>query len=253
MAPRLPIFQDLPGSLTLVRHAESLGNVADSEARSSGSDRLDLDVRDADVDLSENGEGQAEALGRWFESTTSDNRPDLVISSPYRRAHRTALLTLGDTGIEVIVDERLRERDLGLFDGLTGQGIRASYADEAARRKKLGKFYYQPPYGESWADVVLRARSLLADLRTGFGGARIWMFTHQAVIMSFRYVLEGLDEKRLMELDGEVAIGNVSVTTYEEKDGDLELTSFADDSIVRASEAEATEEPSVTDEAAQSG
>ena len=79
-----------------------------------------------------------------------------------------------------------------------GVGIGAHYPEEAERRKHLGKFYYQPPSGESWADVVLRVRSLLNDLRHGFDGERVWMFTHQAVISTFRYVLEGLDEQELL-------------------------------------------------------
>ena len=58
-------------------------------------------------------------------------------------------------------DERLRERDFGAFDGMTGAGIREQYPDEAKRRDLLGKFYYRPPGGESWADVALRIRSLL--------------------------------------------------------------------------------------------
>lgn len=247
---RLPIFQDVPRGLVLVRHAESQGNVADREARDAGADRLDLDVRDADVDLSDNGVAQAEALGRWFGGLGEDRRPDVVLFSPYRRAHRTALLAFADTGIEVIVDERLRERDLGLFDGLTGAGIRSAYAEEAERRRRVGKFYYQPPSGESWADVVLRVRSLLNDLRTGFGNRMIWLFTHQAVIMSFRYVLEGLDEERLMQLDKDETLGNASLTTYERRDGTLRLVRFADDAAVRRSAAAPTEEPSVTEEAA---
>ena len=36
------------------------------------------------------------------------------------------------------------------------------YPDEAKRRDLLGKFYYRPPGGESWADVALRIRSVLA-------------------------------------------------------------------------------------------
>ena len=58
-----------------------------------------------------------------------------------------------------VLDERLRERDLGLFDGMTGQGIKDTYPEEAARRSAMGKFYYRPPGGESWTDVVLRVRS----------------------------------------------------------------------------------------------
>lgn len=244
---RLPLFTDLPLSLTLVRHAESVGNLADASAREARADRLDLDVRDADVELSDNGTRQADTLGAWFATVASDQRPTLVLSSPYRRAADTARRTIGDTGLDLVVDERLRERDLGVFDGLTGQGIRAAYADEAARRSKVGKFYYQPPSGESWADVVLRVRSLLNDLRTGFGDSRIWLFSHQAVIMSFRYVLDGVTEQELLELDASVTIGNCSVTTYRREGDDLVLADFADDSVVRRGAAEATEEPSAGD------
>ncbi len=243
----LPLFTDLPASLTLVRHAESLGNVADARARDAREDRLDLDARDADVELSENGRRQADTLGAWFETVADDERPTLVLTSPYRRAADTARRTIGATGLELVMDERLRERDLGAFDGLTGQGIRAAYAEESARRAKVGKFYYQPPSGESWADVVLRVRSLLNDLRTGYCDSRIWIFSHQAVIMSFRYVLDGVSEQELLELDSSVTLGNCSVTTYR-RDGDgLVLAEFADDSVVRRGAAEATREPSAGD------
>jgi broad specificity phosphatase PhoE len=248
-SPRLPLFAEVPASLTLVRHAESLGNVADRTAREADADRLDLDVRDADVDLSDNGKEQADVLARWFASITEDLRPTLVLTSPFQRAAETARRTIADTGLEIVVDERLRERDLGVFDGLTGRGIRAQYADEASRRKKVGKFYYQPPSGESWADVVLRVRSLLADLRTGYADSRIWVFSHQAVIMSFRYVLEGITEQDLLELDSSVTIGNASITTYERRGDDLELAEFADDSVVRRGEATATREATVAEEA----
>ena len=244
---RLPLFTDVPSSLTLVRHAESMGNVANDRARAAEAPQLELDVRDADVDLSDNGIRQADALGRWFGSLAADERPTLVLSSPYRRAVHTATRTVGETDVEIIVDERLRERDLGVFDGLTGRGIRDRYAEEADRRARIGKFYYRPPQGESWAEVVLRVRSLFADLRTGFGDARIWLFSHQAVIMSMRYVLEGLDEQELLDLDRELNISNASVTTYERRDEQLELSAFADDSAVRRADAAPTGEPTVGD------
>ena len=98
----------------------------------------------------------------------------------------------------------------------------------AARRDKVGKFYYQPPSGESWADVALRVRSFLADLRHGFDGERIWVFTHQAVIMSFRYVLEDIDEQRLLEIDREIQIPNASFTRFERSGDGFGLDVFAD-------------------------
>jgi broad specificity phosphatase PhoE len=249
-APRLVGLHDSPAALTLVRHGESLGNLADAEAQRQGIDRLDLDVRDADVELSDTGRRQAAALHDWLHDAPADQRPTVVVASPYRRARDTARLATEGLDLEVVLDERLRERDLGVFNGLTGQGIRSLYAEEADRRKAVGKLYYQPPSGESWADVVLRIRSLLADLRTGFGDARVWLFSHQAVIMAFRYVLEGLTEEELMEVDRTSRVGNVSLTRYTRPHGELELEVFGDTSIVEAAEAATTAEPPVHEEAA---
>jgi broad specificity phosphatase PhoE len=237
-----PRWTDGPVELTLVRHGESLGNQADSAARDAGAERLDLDERDADVALSDTGREQADAVAAWVKGAGSMGPPTLVISSPYRRAAETARRTASALGVDLVLDERLRERDLGVFDGLTGVGIRARYPEEAERRTKLGKFYYQPPSGESWADVSLRVRSLLADLRQGFDGERLWLFTHQAVIMSFRYVLEGLDEEELLDIDREVRIPNASLTTYRRDGKRLELVSFADTAAVDAADADVTHE-----------
>jgi broad specificity phosphatase PhoE len=231
-----------PTEIVLVRHGESMGNLADAEARKRDAERLDLTARDADVELSDTGRQQAEAVRKWLSNADEQERPTVVLSSPYRRAAETARCAVGDLGLDVILDERLRERDLGVFDGLTGAGIRSAFPDESERRKKLGKFYYQPPSGESWTDVVLRIRSLLADVREGCDGDRVWMFSHQAVIMSFRYVLEGLGEPELLEIDGSQPLGNASMTRYRRGDAGYELVTFADTEAVDASEADRTHE-----------
>ena len=236
-----------PAELVLVRHGESVGNLADAAARENKADRLDLSARDADVELTDLGLKQAAGVGRWLAQAEDDSRPELVLSSPYRRAAETARRAVEGLGLDVEYDERLRERDLGLFDGLTWQGIQAEYPDEAERRDKLGKFYYQPPSGESWCDVVLRVRSLLADLAHGYDGARVWMFSHQAVIMSFRYVLEGLDEEQLLEIDRTTKLPNASMTVFHRCDDTWKLERWADTSAVDDIDAE------VTREAPQSG
>ena len=231
-----------PRALTLVRHGESVGNQADAAARRAEAEELDLAVRDADVELSDNGRRQAAALGRWMAEAPEELRPTLVLSSPYRRAAETAEVAAEQVGLPVYVDERLRERDLGAFDGLTGVGIRARHPEEAARRSRIGKFYYQPPSGESWADVVLRVRSLLADLRHGYDDERIWLFSHQAVIMTFRYALEGIREPELLEIDRQVQIPNASVTRYRRGEHGFELEAFADTEAVDGADARVTEE-----------
>ncbi len=250
-AARLVGLDQGPRELTLVRHGQSVGNLADAEAREAGAARLDLKERDADVELSDTGHDQAAALARVL--AADGQHPSLVLSSPYERAHRTALAVASGLDLEVVLDERLRERDLGRFDGMTGEGIRAEYAEEADRRTKVGKFYYSPPSGESWADVVLRVRSLLQDLRHGYEDARVWLFTHQAVIMSFRYVLEGLTEQELLEIDHSSDIPNCSQTTYRNDGDGLVLERFADASALEDTEADVTEEPSDRDGQGESG
>lgn len=228
-----------------MRHGESVGNLAATAAGDKGLARLDLDYRDPDTPLSDNGTEQAETLGGYLASLPPHARPEVVLGSPYVRAASTmqhALARLPD-GPEPVLDERLRERDLGLFDGMTGQGIRRAYPEEAQRREAMGKFYYRPPGGESWTDVVLRVRGVLSDVRTSHAGRRVWVFTHQAVIMSFRYLLESLGERDVLEIDGSTPLGNCSLTVYRPgESGDLELLVYGAVDHLEASDAEVTQE-----------
>ncbi|MGI9588750.1 MAG: phosphoglycerate mutase family protein, partial [Dietzia maris] len=76
--------------LLLVRHGQSVGNVANDNARAAGAHRLELDHRDADTPLSESGVGQARAVGAWLGGLPEDARPTVWLTSPYRRAADTA-------------------------------------------------------------------------------------------------------------------------------------------------------------------
>src|SRR4029079_8718018 len=158
--------QNWPERLGLGRHGQSQGNVARDAADEAGAHEIDIDVRDVDVPLSALGEQQAAAAGRWFAALSPEERPEIVLSSPYVRAKQTAEIICKAGGLaggpaRAIVDERLREREFGVFDRLTHKGIRARFPDEAAHRARLGKFYHRAPGGESWADVILRLRSML--------------------------------------------------------------------------------------------
>ena len=142
--------QHWPAQLWLVRHGQSQGNVARDEAHEGGKLVIDLKWRDVDVPLSDLGEQQAAAAGRWFAARPEDERPQVLLSSPYVRARQTADAICKAGGLaggakSTVLDERLREREFGVFDGLTTAGIRARYPDEAAHRAKMGKFYHRPP------------------------------------------------------------------------------------------------------------
>lgn len=243
--PQHPVL-GWPNRLLLVRHAQSVGNLASDRAHEQGASRLDLDVRDADVELSDAGREQAAALGHWLGGLPDDDRPTAVLASPYVRALRTAQVALETSGldVELRLDERLRERDLGSFDGLTGKGYAELYADEAERRKRTGKLYYRAPGGESWCDVALRVRNLLSTMREDHAGERVLIVSHQAVVMCFRLVLEGLDERTLLAIDDDEPLANCSVTRYdlEPESGRLRLAGFGDTAAVEGG-ARVTEEP----------
>jgi probable phosphoglycerate mutase len=234
-----------PAALDLVRHAESEGNLADQRAHRLGAPTLELADRDADVVLSPTGRDQAAALGTWLSQRDPDSRPTVVFSSPYARARLTAETALDVGGLEVPLklDERLRERELGIFDGLTGRGIRQRYPEEAERRARQGKFYYRPPSGESWADVALRVRDFLRTLREEYTGERVLVTSHQAVIMNFRYVLEELTEEELLAVDAGPPLTNCALTRYVTTGGRLALEVFNDPGTVASMGEKVTKEP----------
>ncbi len=199
----------------LIRHGESTGNVAREAAESAGDEVIDIPERDADVPLSTRGERQGRALGRWFAALPPEQRPDLVVCSPYRRAIATARLTV-DGHPRARVDERLRDRELGVLDLLTSHGVARRFPDERARERRLGKFYYRPPGGESWADVALRLRSLLRDL----DGRRVLLFGHELQAFLLRYLLECLPEPDLAAFARNSVVPNASLTSWR-RDGGL--------------------------------
>jgi broad specificity phosphatase PhoE len=85
---------------------------------------------------------------------------------------------------------------------------------------------------------------VLSDLRHGYEDERVWLFTHQAVIMAFRYVLEGIDEQKLLEIDRAVQIPNASLTRLCRAGDGFTLDTFADPRAVEQTEAAVTEEDS---------
>ena len=200
--------------LLLVRHGESAGNVAAAKAAANGAEVIEVASRDADVPLSDTGIEQAQALGVGLGKLPAERQPDAVWCSTYQRAQETAQLALVGAGLSVPIrlDERLRDRELGVLDMLTVQGVEARYPEEAARRRWLGKFYHRPAGGESWADLALRIRSLLVDIDRFQGAERVLLVCHDAIVMTFRYVCEALDESQVLGIAHDDPVLNVSLT-----------------------------------------
>ena len=216
----MAVRQPWPDRLWLVRHGQSQGNVARDAAHEAGLDVIDLDLRDVDVPLSDLGHAQAAATGRWFAALPENERPEIILSSPYIRAKQTAEAICAAGGLAggakaTVLDERLREREFGVFDGLTTSGIRARYPDEAAHRTKMGKFYHRAPGGESWADVILRLRSALNTINLHYADKRVLVVCHQVVVLCMRYILEELTEAEILAIDKQADILNCGIAAYD--------------------------------------
>jgi probable phosphoglycerate mutase len=215
--------------LWLIRHGQSAGNVARDDAERRGLPTIHIDGRDIDVPLSALGRHQARAVGRWFARMPREERFGVVLSSPYARAVQTAELVVEESGLRgtrIVLDERLREKDFGSLNRLTTLGIARSFPEEAERRALVGKFYYRPPGGESWCDVILRARSVLDDVQLRHGGERVLLVVHQVVVLCFRYVLEDLDEASVLAIDRQGDVANCAVTTFEAVRDRMELRQY---------------------------
>ncbi|GAA4308770.1 histidine phosphatase family protein [Actinomadura luteofluorescens] len=202
--------------LTLTRHGESTGNLAFQAVLGTDAEEADISERDADIPLSDTGRAQAAGLGRWLEALPEDERPTTVITSPYLRALDTARIALAETSFpapRIQVDERIRDREQGVLQGLTPRGVRNRFPEEAERLRHLGKFYHRPPGGESWADLALRLRSFYRDLQSGAPGGRALVVAHDAIIVMTRYLVEELTEQEIMRIEKE-PIANASVTRW---------------------------------------
>lgn len=211
--------QRWPDVLWIVRHGESAGNVARDAADAAGLAVIDIPMRDVDVPLSPLGERQASALGKWFAALPDDERPTVLLTSPYLRARHTAEIVRDAGGLcsdrlDLIVDERLREKEFGILDGLTTTGIRARHPEQAEFRRLLGKFYHRPPGGESWCDVILRLRSALDTISLHYAGERVLIVCHQVIVLCLRYLVECMTEEEILAIDRAGDVANCSVTSY---------------------------------------
>ncbi len=152
-------------ALLLVRHAESSWNAA---GRWQGH---------ADPPLSERGVTQANALARELASEPIDR----IVSSDLRRAAETAAILGRARGLEPLLEPRLRELDLGAWEGLTRDEIAAT-AQDALRCFDAGDLDVRPGGGETLREIERRVRFAVRELVEAHAGRRLAVVTHLGVI-----------------------------------------------------------------------
>jgi broad specificity phosphatase PhoE len=214
--------------LILVRHGQSLANVALGEANSAGSMEAEVSGRDAEVPLTPLGEEQAAAVGRWLASSSA--APQVVITSPYLRARETWRIAAAASGLDLpspTTDDRLVDRLLGDLELMTKAAVAARFPSEAARRAEAGEYRYAPPGGESFADIGVRLGSFLSDLNRDQAGKRVAVVAHDAVVLMMRAVIENLTWDQVVAMERAAgSVRNASISRFVAHDGHLVLESY---------------------------
>jgi broad specificity phosphatase PhoE len=215
-----------PTSLWIVRHARSYAQEKRIAAEESGALSFDLGMPEDQAPLVSRGRLQATLRGQWFGHLPANQRPTVILVSPYLRTRQTARIIAAASGINpkqlrVIVEPRLRELVHGDLTFLTDKGLQQMHPEEVEKQERLGELAYRQPNGENRWDVVERLRSLVDDLSTVYAGERVLLVTHSAVVRCLRYLLEDLNEQQFQQIVDESDAANASVTSYVRRDGKL--------------------------------
>ena len=158
-----------------------------------------------DSPLTANGEAQAHAVGEALRELIDGDGFDIV-ASPLGRTRATAAIirdALGDEGIAIATDDRLREISWGDWDGLTFDEIDTRDPGERARRRD-DRWDHRPPGGESYAETALRAADWLAgaDSLAGADPARrLIAVSHGGIGRLLRGLYASLSRDEMLTLE----------------------------------------------------
>ncbi len=190
----------------LIRHGETYWN---REQRLQGQ---------LDSDLTDEGIRQVKSIAGKLNGICFD----AIYSSDLKRAMHTAdIISTNIINLPVVCDERLRERNFGVFQGYTWAEIAKKYPAEAALEMS-GDPMNQVPGGESKFQLLTRAINFFSDIITKHDGKKILVISHGGIINVWtKHVLQiPLEKPRRFSLD------NAAVNIFEFNNGNWFIKAF---------------------------
>ncbi len=180
---------NLPKGVTLYfsRHGETEANI---EKRYQG--------HTLDTPLTHRGRKQAKAIAKILKHHVGDVATLKYVASPLERARTTMEIIRSHLDLPpkaYATDERLREINLGAWEGLTHKQARALDPVEFKKRE-ADKWNVRLPGGESYADVAKRAERWLINVKRD-----TFAVTHGGFTRILRGLFEGLVAKEISDLD----------------------------------------------------
>lgn len=205
-----------PATFILLRHGET---ALTPEKRFSGSGG-------SDPELSETGRGQAACAAEAFAARGTVQE---IVSSPLRRCRETAEAVALRLGLEVRIEEGLRETDFGAWEGLT-------FAEVSERHgPNLTTWLASPDAaptggGESFAEVAERVAATRDRLISRYAGRTVLLVTHVTPIKTLVRLALGAPPESLFRM--ELSPASVSTVAYY-ADGNPSLRLLNDTSHLR--------------------
>ena len=188
--------------LIAIRHGETEWN---REGRKMGH---------MDSPLTRLGVWQAKAIAKRLKSVEFS----ALYSSDLGRAVQTAQKIASQCRIEVVVEKGLRERNWGIFEGLTPEEMQAKYPKEWSEYKSFGSMY-NVPEGESPERILNRTTRVLTAIAMRHQNDQVVVVTHGAFLIPFFEFVLGIppgDESRFKRY-------NASYSTFEYSTGNERL------------------------------
>jgi probable phosphoglycerate mutase len=187
-------------NVLLIRHAQSKGN---AERRFGGHTATPLSAR---------GRNQAAATAHTLKSESIT----VIYSSDLARAMETAKPLAYMTGLPVNGTSAFRERDVGVMEGLTFEDAAQQHPEQYAALLRRD-FEYVLMGGESYRQLLDRARQKLDDIIAEHRGGRIAVFSHTGTICILALHLMGaLDAPELKPVW--ISSANCGISKFELRD-----------------------------------
>lgn len=169
--------------LLLVRHGETQWN---REGRWQGQ---------ADPPLNEHGQRQARRIAAELRGV----RLDHLYSSDLRRAMETAHIIGAELGLAVVADQRLREINLGQWQGMPSTDIQAQYAEEY-QRWHASPLTAHPPGGEDLCTLAARVLEAISEIALRHPDGRVGVVAHELPIAVVLSRARGVDLAHVRDL-----------------------------------------------------
>ncbi|MFG3119414.1 bifunctional RNase H/acid phosphatase [Streptomyces sp. NPDC048197] len=206
----------VPATFVLLRHGET---ALTPEKRFSGSGGTD-------PELSAVGHRQAQATAA---ALAARGTIQAVVSSPLRRCRETAQAVADRLGLDVRVEEGLRETDFGAWEGLTFAEVRERYPEDLDAWLHSSKAA-PTGGGESFASVARRTAVTRDKLLARYAGRTVLLVTHVTPIKTLVRLALGAPPESLFRM--ELSAASLSAVAYY-SDGNASLRLLNDTSHLR--------------------